>query len=89
MSQISIGKLFAKALKKEGIDAIFTLSGGHIMPILYACRDEGIRVIDVRHECSGAYAAIAYAKITGQARRDRHHRRPWCHQRPDRYGRSR
>ena len=37
MSQISIGKLFAKALKKEGIDAIFTLSGGHIMPILYAC----------------------------------------------------
>ena len=66
MSQISIGKLFAKALKKEGIDAIFTLSGGHIMPILYACRDEGIRVIDVRHECSGAYAAIAYAKITGK-----------------------
>ena len=66
MSQISIGKLFTKALKKEGIDAIFTLSGGHIMPILYACRDEGIRVIDVRHECSGAYAAIAYAKITGK-----------------------
>ena len=43
-SQLSIGKLFAKALKKAGIDAIFTLSGGHNMPILYAFRDDGIRV---------------------------------------------
>ena len=39
MSQISIGKLFAKALKKEGIDAIFTLSGGHIMPCLLYTSD--------------------------------------------------
>ena len=66
MSTINVGKLFAMALKKEGIDTVFTLSGGHIMPILYGCREEGIRVIDVRHECSGAYAAIAYAKITGK-----------------------
>lgn len=66
MSKINAGQLFAKAMKKEGIDAVFTLSGGHIMPILYACREEGIRVIDVRHECSGAYAAIAYAKTTGK-----------------------
>ena len=66
MATINAGQLFAKALKKEGIDAVFTLSGGHIMPILYGCREEGIRVIDVRHECSGAYAAIAYAKTTGK-----------------------
>ena len=66
MEKIDGGRLFAKALKKEGVECVFTLSGGHIMPILYGCREEGIRVIDVRHECSGGYAAEAYAKTTGK-----------------------
>ncbi|HZJ83534.1 MAG TPA: thiamine pyrophosphate-binding protein [Clostridia bacterium] len=66
MTKINGGQLFAKALKKEGVECVFTLSGGHIMPILYGCREEGIEVIDVRHECSGAYAADAYAKVTGK-----------------------
>lgn len=67
MAKIDGGRLFAKALKKEGVECVFTLSGGHIMPILYGCREEGIRVIDVRHESSGGYAAEAYAKVTGKA----------------------
>ena len=66
MAKIGGGRLFAKALKKEGVECVFTLTGGHIMPILYGCRDEGIRVIDVRHECPGGYAAEAYAKVTGK-----------------------
>ncbi len=66
MEKIDGGRLFAKALKREGVECVFTLSGGHIMPILYGCREEGIRVIDVRHECSGGYAAEAYAKVTGR-----------------------
>ncbi len=66
MEKIDGGRLFAKALKREGVECVFTLSGGHIMPILYGCREEGIRVIDVRHECSGGYAAEAYAKVTGK-----------------------
>jgi acetolactate synthase-1/2/3 large subunit len=66
MNQIDGGRLFAKALKKEGVECVFTLSGGHIMPILYGCREEGIKVIDVRHECSGGYAAEAYAKVKGK-----------------------
>ena len=60
------GQIFAKALKKEGVECVYTLSGGHIMPILYGCREEGIKVIDVRHECTGGYAAGAYAKVTGR-----------------------
>ena len=44
------GKLIAKALKKSGVECVFTLSGGHIMPIYDGCLDEGIRIIDVRHE---------------------------------------
>ncbi|HLV10021.1 MAG TPA: thiamine pyrophosphate-binding protein [Halanaerobiales bacterium] len=66
MAKVNGGRLFAKALKKEGVECVFTLSGGHIMNILYGCREEGIRVIDVRHECAGGYAADAYARVTGK-----------------------
>ena len=47
---ISGGHLVAKALKNEGVDTIFTLCGGHIIDIYDGCVDEGIRIIDVRHE---------------------------------------
>ncbi|GAA5153968.1 hypothetical protein GCM10023321_25090 [Pseudonocardia eucalypti] len=63
--QISGGHLVAKALKAEGVDTIFTLCGGHIIDIYDGCVDEGISVIDVRHEQVAAHAADGYARITG------------------------
>ncbi|WP_440070063.1 thiamine pyrophosphate-binding protein [Streptosporangium sp. OZ121] len=63
---ISGGHLVAKALKAEGIDVIFTLCGGHIIDIYDGCVDEGIEVIDVRHEQVAAHAADGYARITGK-----------------------
>jgi acetolactate synthase-1/2/3 large subunit len=66
MTTVTGGRLFAKALKREGVEKIFTLSGGHIMPIYYGCRDEGIEVIHVRHEATAVFAADAYARVTGK-----------------------
>ncbi|WP_246411248.1 thiamine pyrophosphate-binding protein [Amycolatopsis dendrobii] len=63
---ISGGHLVAKALKAEGVDTIFTLCGGHIIDIYDGCVDEGISVIDVRHEQVAAHAADGYARITGR-----------------------
>jgi len=63
---ISGGHLVAKALKSEGVDTIFTLCGGHIIDIYDGCVDEGIRVIDVRHEQVAAHAADGYARQTGR-----------------------
>ncbi len=63
---ISGGHLVAKALKAEGIDVIFTLCGGHIIDIYDGCVDEGIDVVDVRHEQVAAHAADGYARITGR-----------------------
>src|SRR5919205_2019112 len=63
---ISGGHLVAKALKAEGIDVIYTLCGGHIIDIYDGCVDEGIEVIDVRHEQVAAHAADGYARITGK-----------------------
>src|SRR5215510_2535452 len=63
---ISGGHLVAKALKAEGVDVIFTLCGGHIIDIYDGCVDEGIDVIDVRHEQVAAHAADGYARVTGR-----------------------
>ena len=63
---ISGGHLVAKALKAEGIEVIFTLCGGHIIDIYDGCIDEGIQVIDVRHEQVAAHAADGYARVTGR-----------------------
>lgn len=58
------GRLVAQALKQEGVEVVFTLSGGHIMPIYQGCLDEGIRIVDVRHEQAAAHAADGWARLT-------------------------
>ncbi len=63
---ISGGHLVAKALKAEGVEVIYTLCGGHIIDIYDGCVDEGIEVVDVRHEQVAAHAADGYARITGK-----------------------
>jgi acetolactate synthase-1/2/3 large subunit len=62
MPPVHGGKLAARALKQAGVECIFTLSGGHIMPIYDGCLDEGIRIIDVRHEQAAVHAADAWAR---------------------------
>jgi thiamine pyrophosphate-dependent acetolactate synthase large subunit-like protein len=58
------GHLVARVLKQAGVGHVFTLCGGHILPIYDGCLDEGIAVIDVRHEQAAAHAADAYARLT-------------------------
>lgn len=65
MSKISGGHLVARALKQEGVGAIFTLCGGHIVDIYEGCLDEDIKIIDVRHEQTAAHAADGWTRITG------------------------
>jgi acetolactate synthase-1/2/3 large subunit len=60
------GQLVGEALAKEGTKVLFTLCGGHILPIYEGCLDRGIRVIDVRHEQTAAFAADAWARVTGE-----------------------
>lgn len=57
------GRLAARTLKAAGVDCVFTLSGGHVMAIYDGCIDEGIEVIDVRHEQAAVHAADAWARL--------------------------
>src|ERR671934_2911069 len=62
--ELTGGELVARVLKQAGVVHIFTLCGGHLLPIYDGCLSEGIRVIDVRHEQAAAHAADAYARLT-------------------------
>lgn len=64
MAEINGGHLFAKALKQEGVEYVFTLNGGHIYNLYEGCADEGIKLIDFRHEQVAAHAAEGWAKVT-------------------------
>ncbi len=58
------GRLIARRLKAHGVEKLFTLSGGHLFSIYDGCREEGIDIVDVRHEQTAAFAAEGWAKVT-------------------------
>ncbi|AFS14682.1 MULTISPECIES: acetolactate synthase [Mycobacterium avium complex (MAC)] len=61
---VHAGRLVARRLRASGIDTVFTLSGGHLFSIYDGCRDEGIRLIDTRHEQTATFAAEGWSKVT-------------------------
>ena len=62
------GQLVAHALKREAVSRLFTLCGGHIQDLdpLDGCLDEGIQVLDARHEEAVAHMGEAWSRITGE-----------------------
>jgi len=59
------GDRVGAALAAHGVRFLFTLCGGHISPILAACKARGMRIIDVRDEATAVFAADAVARLTG------------------------
>ena len=59
------GDRVADALEAHGVREIFTLCGGHISPILSACKARGLRIVDMRDEATAVFAADAAARLTG------------------------
>ncbi len=64
MPTLTGGQLVARMLRKEGVSTVFTLSGLHVAPIYAGCVEEGIRLVDTRHEQAAAHAADAWARLT-------------------------
>src|SRR4051794_6979672 len=63
-TQVHGGRLVAQRLKAWGVSKLFTLSGGHLFSIYDGCREEGIDIVDTRHEQTAAFAAEGWAKAT-------------------------
>ena len=65
VSEHSAAAVVARFLKARGIDRVFGLCGGHIMPLWMQVDAQGIRIIDVRDERAAVYMAHAHAELTG------------------------
>lgn len=67
MGELRGGHIVAKYLKEnEGIDTVFSLSGGHIMPIYDGCMEYGVGIVDVRHEQAAPMMAHAWSIYKGK-----------------------
>ncbi len=56
-----------KSLETQGVEVIFGLPGGAILPVYDPIIDSSIRHILVRHEQGAGHAAEGYATVTGRA----------------------
>jgi len=63
-TQLHGGRLIARRLRHHGVTKLFTLSGGHLFSLYDGCREEGIDLVDTRHEQAAAFAAEGWAKVT-------------------------
>ncbi len=60
------GEAAVSALVAQGVDTMFTLSGGHINPIYVHLGATDINLFDTRHEQAAVWMADAYARFTRQ-----------------------
>ena len=65
MAKVRGSALVGKALKNERVKSIFTLSG-ELSEIYDTCIEEGIELVDMRHEQAVANTATGYAMATGE-----------------------
>ncbi len=64
--QMNGSQALIKALEMEGVDTIFGLPGGAILPVYDPLLDSPIRHILVRHEQGAGHMAEGYAHVTGR-----------------------
>jgi acetolactate synthase-1/2/3 large subunit len=55
-----------RSLESVGVDVVFGIPGGAILPLYDPLMDSSIRHILVRHEQGGGHAAAGYAQATGR-----------------------
>jgi acetolactate synthase-1/2/3 large subunit len=61
----SVADIIARVLKARGVNRVFALCGGHIMPVWMRIDAHGIAIVDVRDERAAVHMAQAHAELTG------------------------
>ena len=59
-------KIFIESLKQEGVEVIFGIPGGVLLPIFDELYDAPLRFILTRHEQGAAHMADGYARVSGK-----------------------
>jgi acetolactate synthase-1/2/3 large subunit len=58
------GRLAVEVLRAHGVEVMFTLSGGHLFVLYDGAVQDGLRLVDTRHEQTATFAAEGWAKVT-------------------------
>src|SRR6516164_10826999 len=66
MATVDGGTLVGRVLGEQKVPYLFAINGGHTFPILANLRENGVKLIHMRHEQACAYAADAWARTTGK-----------------------
>ncbi len=66
MPKLTGAHLVMRCLRQEGISRIFTIVGDTILPLCDAAVDEGMELVDTRHEAAAMGMADAWCRITGE-----------------------
>lgn len=66
MAAIDGATLLVRALQRQGISHLFSVSAGGMAPVYYAAREAGLSVVHTRHEGPSAYMADGWARVTRQ-----------------------
>jgi acetolactate synthase-1/2/3 large subunit len=61
-----ISHLIARFLSERNVERVFSLCGGHILPVWDAVHRRGIQIIDVRDERAAVHMAHAHSDLTGR-----------------------
>jgi len=64
--KLSGSKIFVECLKAEGVEIIFGLPGGVVLPVYDVLYDSDIKHVLVRHEQGAAHMADGYSRATGR-----------------------
>ncbi len=64
--RITGAKAIVKSMEDEGVEVIFGIPGGVVLPVFDALFDSSIRNILTRHEQGAIHAAEGYARATGK-----------------------
>ena len=64
--QMDGGRALIRALEEEGVEVMFGLPGGAILPVYDPIIDSSIRHVLVRHEQGAGHMAEGYAQATGR-----------------------
>src|SRR5919204_1292224 len=59
-------RLLVEALEAHGVEVVFGIPGQHALPLWEALDASPIRTVVVRHEQAAAFAAVGYARTSGQ-----------------------
>jgi len=64
--QLTGAQMIVRALEAEGVEHVFGIPGGSVIPLYDALGDASFRTILTRHEQAAVHAADGYARVTGR-----------------------